>query len=112
MSKIKIKYKLDNENKELMGILNKKKVSFKDNEFMTNIEILNNKVIMERENSEIISKYIFSDKGICEIYLKEYDKKLTLDMDIKKLIIRDNGFEINYIIEKENKIFILDYELI
>ena len=111
MSKVKIKYKLDDIEKELFGILNKK-LNFKDDDYLTNIIILENEIIMEKENDEIYSKWIFGNSGTCDYCLKKYNKKLSLNIDIKKCKISNNSFEIVYIIEGEKKIFRLEYELI
>ena len=105
MGKTYIKAKLvsDEENIDIStsAIKNKNKIIYKENNILVTILIFKNKILMNRSCNEYEIDFIF-EKGkntISKYKVFGGNKVFSLDTYTKKLIIRDNIIEINYILE-------------
>lgn len=108
MAKINIKVKLisDEENLdyEILGIKNKNKITYKENDITVTLLILNNKIEMKRECNDYKIKFIFENSSSNCIYtVFGGTKTFELETKLKKLNIKNNLIEINY--ELEGNIF-------
>ncbi|MDD3453091.1 MAG: hypothetical protein PHN42_02275 [Bacilli bacterium] len=116
MTKIKISSYLKNtlENKE--EILNtnaisvNNKIKYFDNNKKVTIEMFDNNIIMYRYNElGYIVIHFNIDNPICRYYIN--NKFVDINIDINKLIIKENEIYIEYCIEKtSNFIFKFEYE--
>ena len=118
--KIKIKGNLKNISEktndliETYAIKNKNKITYHNNDTIYKLTILDNEIILIRENEEFIHKFVFNIDNITksEYYIKEL--RTTIDIPIKtnKLIIKENNIIIEYIIiDNDNEYsYILDME--
>lgn len=122
MSKIKIFTKLDSPDekvvKEFKGILNNNKLVYTDDSVKTTI-VLNDDLLMTRENDDYKFEFIFKDKSVTKGYytLKMYNTSMDLEIKTYKLEINENFFKVEYelLIDDEDKqkfIFELNYEII
>lgn len=118
MSKISLHINLlnkkENENLsfELLGILRDNIIVYNEDKIKVKLDLEN--YFLTRENEEYLIKLDFkNNKGI--YYLKKYFKNFGLDLKTKKINVKENNIEINYIInmDSENEyIYKIKYEVI
>ena len=105
MGKIKLKeiLKSNNENIDIdiIGILNKNKIIYKENDIRVTIVVLNNKILMNRLHNNYEIDFIFEEgKTTSATYkLKEYNKEFKLTIKTTKLVIEEKQISINYRLE-------------
>lgn len=111
MAKVHIKYtlKTDEENiqKCAFGLKNKDTIIFKIDENTFHLS----KDIFFKENKESILKIDIKNKEYI-YYLKEYQKNLPLDINIKKHLFTENEYYIEYVLNECLIEFSLIYEVI
>jgi len=116
LSKIMIDYSLKTkektENKQVIGIKQKKNIIFKDNDYNTNLLIEKDKVCMKRENKDTILELNFGKKSNGKLMLKEYNQFMDLDIKLINLLIDDNIIKIEYEVNEDIIEFSLKYEVI
>lgn len=117
MSKINIKSELKNCTESTIHKINTtgdfidNKIIYKDENTLVTIFINDNKIEIERDNSDYKLNMIFdSNKSYYTINLKENDLKFDLDIELKNLYIYMNKVEINYKSDCEY-LFTLEYNL-
>ena len=118
--KIKVKGHLENITEKTKDIIdtfaikNKNKISYFDNDTSYKITILDNQIILIRDNKEFSHKFIFDIDNITksEYYIKELNTSIDILIKTTKLIKTDNQIQIDYeIIDSNNKYsYILDME--
>jgi hypothetical protein len=110
MSKIKVEYKINNENKICMGIMSKNKITFKDEDTKFSI-ILGNEVVLKRSTNEYELIITFGSLDTCTYNLKHYG---IMNIDVKKISLENNknNLKIKYEINNEIYDFELNYEVI
>ena len=116
--KIKTKFKNITENNdnliETYAIKNKNKISYHHDDTIYKITILDNQIILIRDNQEFTHKFIFDIDNITksEYYIKEFKNVLEIPIKTTKLIIKENKITIEYIIldNNYNYSYILDME--
>ena len=103
--RVEIHTKLTNENQNLVfdlkGIYDEeaKRLVFKENE-KTKITIFLKEKILLRETVEAILSYKFGKKNSrFEVYLKDLRKTGTIGLETKKIVVKENFFEVCYRIE-------------
>lgn len=122
MEKIKI-YSLlsnsDNENTtiEALADFDKEKniIKYKEEDLQVTIQILDNKVIIERKNEEYDLNLVFSqnEKVTCKYQVDFIGLNLEIDVYTKILEIEENRIYINYELFNDNKsIGIFEYKLL
>lgn len=81
-----------------MGIKNKNNISYIFNNTKHKLTILNNKILLVRENDEFIHKVSFelNKKNKTEYYIKEYNTNIDLIITTTKIIIANYTVEIYY----------------
>ena len=105
MGKVRLKelFKSDDENIDLdvIGIINKNKIVYKENDIRVTIVVLSNKILMNRLHSNYEIDFIFENgKKTNAVYkLKEYNKEFKLDIITTKLDIDEKEISINYNLE-------------
>lgn len=100
MSKIKLNILLNNEKKEIYGILKDNRIVYSENNIKTIIDL--NKLNLIREANEYkIELDLNSNKGI--YYLKEYNIKMELEIKVNNLKITEKSIIIEYIIKNDNQ---------
>ena len=113
MSKIRVKVSIKNDKikdtYELNAILDNNRIKYKEDNGTTTIIDLDNKELI-RENNELRMNYIFKINELTEGYIliKEYNKKIIVNIKTNKLEIDNNNIYIEY--EIENNIFIYKLE--
>ncbi len=116
LAKIRINYELKTNDekikKEILGIKNNNIIVFKDNDYKVNLQILDNQVIMKRENDEVILEIHLGSVNKCICFLKQYKSNLELDIKLIKLEINDLNVYFKYELNDELKEFNLKYEVI
>ena len=115
LPKIIVSYSLEKKEKiekEARGIINNNRLIFNDGNYDINIQIIDDYLIMKRENKEIISEMNFNQKSSCKYFLKKYNKYVTFDIELIKLVIKENNIELVYKIEDDIFNFNLHYEVI
>ena len=117
MSKINIKSELKNCTENTIhkinttGDFSDNKIIYKDENTLVTIFINDNKIEIERDNSDYKLNMIFnSNKSYYTINLKEDDLKFDLDIELKNLYIYMNKVEITYKSDCEY-LFTLEYNL-
>ena len=102
MGKIRLKeiFKSDDDNIDIdiMGIINKNKIIYKENDIKVTIVVLSNKILMNREHSNYEIDFVF-EEGVttkATYKLKEYNKEFTIDIKTTKLVIKEDLIDINY----------------
>lgn len=82
----------------IKAILNDSKISYVYNKINVNISILNNKIILLRENEEMKLHLEFEKdkKIVTEYVIKKLGVIIKTETRTKKLFIGNNGFEIEY----------------
>ena len=118
--KIKLKSCLKNltektqETNSNIGIKNKNKITYHDNDTIIKIEIIKDNLKLIRENSEFIHTFNFklNKETISEYYIKEYSTSIEVKIKTTKLLINENQIIVNYIIKDSNDeySYILDME--
>ena len=116
LAKIRINYDLKTNDetikKEILGIKNNNVIVFKDDEYIVNIQVLDNKIIMKRENNEVILEIHLGIVNKCTYFLKQYKSNLELDIKLIELKINDLNVYFKYELNDELKEFNLKYEVI
>ncbi len=111
MPKIKIKYKLksgdDIIKKELLGIKRNEVLTFKDDDFLTNITTRDNNIIIKRDNNDTCLTIFLGDIAKGTYLLKEYNKQIDFNVDLHKKQITHNMIYFEYE-GNDNKV---EYEL-
>lgn len=107
MSKVIINGYIKGENIEtfsLNGIYSNNILKYKYNDSIVKLEIYNNMVIMNKNDSESEIEFTFKEniETICKY--KVYGRNLELKIFTKKLEISDNKIYIDYIVEDHNNI--------
>lgn len=117
MSKINIKSELKNCTEGTIHKINTtgnfidNKIIYKDENTIVTIFINDNKIEIERDNSDYKLNMIFdSNKSYYTINLKENNLKFDLDIELKNLDIYMNKIEITYKSDCEY-LFTLEYNL-
>lgn len=122
MEKVKI-YSLlsnsDNENTtiEALADFDKEKnvIKYKEEDLQVTIQILDNKVLIERKNEEYDLNLVFSqnEKVTCKYQVDFIGLNLEIDVYTKKLEIEENRIYINYELFNDGKsIGIFEYKLL
>lgn len=107
MGKVRLKeiFKSDEENIDLdiIGIINKNRIIYKENDIKVTIVVLNNKILMNRLHNNYEIDFIFENgKKTNAIYkLKEYNKEFKLDIITTKLNVSKKEIYINYNLEEK-----------
>lgn len=111
LPKIKIKYKLksgdDIIKKELLGIKRNEVLTFKDDDFLTNITTRDNNIIIKRDNNDTCLTIFLGDIAKGTYILKEYNKQIDFNIDLHKKQITHNMIYFEYE-GNDNKV---EYEL-
>ena len=106
MPKIKALIRLENDDKtdefKTTAIIHDNLLKYKEKDNTTMIIDLEKNIII-RENNELKIEFplSLSHKTKGSIYLKEFDKKLTVEITTKKIEKNNNDIEIQYKIEKQ-----------
>ena len=114
MSKIKISRILNKEKFTFNGIKSKNIIKYKDKDMLVKIDISNN-ISLIRENEEYKLELIFNSENESSgsYYLKKYNKKINISVNVNQLEIKENYFFINYNVEDNEQFdFKLEYEAI
>ncbi len=116
LPKIKIKYELKSNGdiikKELLGIQRNKTIVFKDDNFSINITVLNNNIIMKRDNKDTCLTIFLGNITKGTYLLKGYNKQVDIDIKLQKKQITDNMIYFKYK-SNDNKVeYKLYYEVI
>ena len=107
MSKIRIKIDIENSegklSSEVDAILHDNKLKYKEEDNTIVVFSYEDNTLI-RENNELRMEYKFnnSNKTQGNVYVKELNKKINLDIKTTKLKINDNNIDVSFIIE-ENK---------
>lgn len=116
LSKIMIDYSLKTkekeENKHIIGIKQNNNIIFKDEDYNMHLIIEQNKVIMKRENKETILEITFDKVSNGNLFLKEYNQSLDLEIKLIDLLLNQNMIKIKYEINEDIIDFSLKYEVI
>ena len=114
MGKIKLReiFKSNEENIDInvVGILNKNKIIYKENDIKVTIVVFSNKILMSRLHSNYEIDFIFENgKTTNAVYkLKEYNKEFKLTIKTTKLVINEKYISINYWLEDNTFSFKLE----
>ena len=122
MKKIKIYAVLSNNDNETTTIEaladydeNKKMIKYSEEDLKVKIEYSDNKVYMNRKNSEyeLDLEFALNKKNKCKYEVNSLGLNLEIDVCTKKLEIEDNRIYINYELLNDNKsIGIFEYKLL
>ena len=116
LTKIRINYDLKTKDesikKEILGIKNDETIIFKDNDYTMHLQILDNQIILKRENNDALLEISLGNINKCEYYLKEYNQYLNLDVELINLKINNLEVYLKYKLNDEIKEFIVKYEVI
>ena len=113
MGKIRLReiFKSDDEDIDIdiIGIINKNKIVYKENDIKVTIVVLSNKIFMNRKHSNYEIDFVFENKVTTEAtyILKEYNKEFKFDIKTTKLEIKEDLIDIVYRIEDNIFSFIL-----
>lgn len=110
MSKIKVKYKINNSSRECIGIKRKNKITFNDDNTKFSI-VLDDDIVLKRTTDEYELILTFSNKDTCTYNLKHYG---IMNIDIKRISLEHNknNLKIKYELNDELFVFELSYEVI
>ena len=101
--KTNIIYKHDNETFNSIGIKNDNIITFKNNDEMIKVTILDKKIDILKEKNDSIIHMIFDSNNITESIYDVYELGIVnLSIKTNKLIISDNSILIEYIILESN----------
>ena len=101
--KTNIIYKHDNETFNSIGIKNNNIITFKNNDEMIKVTILDKKIDILKEKNDSIIHMIFDSNNITESIYDVYELGIVnLSIKTNKLIISDNSILIEYIILESN----------
>lgn len=101
--KTNITYKHDNETFNSIGIKNDNIITFKNNEEMIKVTILDKKIDILKEKNDSIIHMIFDSSNITESIYDVYELGIVnLSIKTNKLLISDNSVLIDYMILESN----------
>lgn len=115
MSKISIKtslkYQGEITNYDVNGIKNINKIMYQEDNYKVTIIINKDSIKLIRKNKEIMLEIEFiNNKKVIGYYtLLDGNNKLELDIYTKKLIIQDTYIEIEYELNDETRIYIVNF---
>lgn len=118
MGKINLKLKLtsldEKLNLNLVGLKNKNKITYKENNVNVTILIFDNKIEMNRTCNEYKINLVFEKNKmtISTYQVFGMPKVFDLETNTNKLIIKDNSIEVNYNLEGNDFKYILIWEVI
>ena len=110
MSKIKINYKLNNKMKSTIGIKNKNRITFIDDDVNFKL-IISDDLTIVRENKEYKLELKLGNKNECKYTLKNYND-IYMSIEKIKLDLKDNKISTVYKLNDEIFSFELNYEVI
>ncbi len=110
LAKIKINYTLKSSNgvieKEIIGIKRDHNIIFKDDGFLTNIEILNDGIVMIRDNDETTLNLSLGKTNKCTYFLKNYNKEMNINIHLIDKMVTNNTLYFKY----ETDVQILEFK--
>ena len=109
MSKVKVNYELNKNKYETIGIKNRNRLTFMENDIKVNF-ILNEYIMIIRENAEYKIDMNFENKT-CKYLLKGYNE-VDLDMKLIASKIDKNNIYLKYKLNDELFELKLNYEVI
>lgn len=116
LAKISINYCLKTNGsmieKNILGLKNKNNIIYKDTDYITNLHLLDNQIIMERTNNAATLKILLGNINDCTYYIKDYNKNFKLDIRLIKLKIDRDKVYFKYELNDEIREFRLTYEVI
>lgn len=99
--------------KEVMGIKNGNKITFKDDEVIVTITTDNNKIMMKRVNKEYELNLEFAE-GINKTgkyFLNNANLWLPIEVFTDKILVSEKSVEVDYYIDKINFNFKISFEV-
>lgn len=100
--------------KQILGIKNKNKVTFKDENIIVTIIVDNNKIMMKRANKEYELNFEF-EEGISttgKYFLNNDNLWLPIEVFTDKILVSEKSIEVDYYIDKINFNFKISFEVI
>ena len=100
--------------KEVMGIKNNNKITFKDGDLIVTIIIDNNKIMMKRANKEYELNLEFDEGNntIGKYFLNNDNLWLPIEVFTDKILVSEKSIEVDYYIDKINFNFKISFEVI
>lgn len=111
MSKIKANYKINDKLFETIGIKNKNKLIFKEDNISFSVIINDNEIILNRENNEYKLNITLNDNSEC-IYELIGHSIMNLNVKKNKLQIEENKIVATYKLNDEIFNLEINYEVI
>ena len=99
--------------KEVMGIKNGNKITFKDDDLIVTIMVDNNKIMMKRANKEYELNLEF-EEGINKTgkyFLNNANLWLPIEVFTDKILVSEKSVEVDYYIDKINFNFKISFEV-
>lgn len=116
LTKICINYYLKTKDnvikKTLLGLKSGNHIIYKDDDYMTNLHLQDNQIIMERINNDAKLKISLGKINECFYDLKKYHKSLKLDINLISMKISYNKVSFKYELNDEIRDFTLTYEVV
>ena len=99
--------------KEVMGIKNGNKITFKDDEVIVTITTDNNKIMMKRVNKEYELNLEFEEgfNRTGKYFLNNANLWLPIEVFTDKILVSEKSVEVDYYIDKINFNFKISFEV-
>lgn len=116
MPKVKIKYELisngDITKKEILGLKRDKTIIYKENNLTTSINLLNDNIIMKREDNETSLTITLGNENKAIYFVKSFQKNFLIDINLYKKEITNNMIYFKYKSNDQITEYKLEYEVI
>lgn len=116
LPKIKIKYELisngDITKKEILGLKRDKTIIYKENNLTTSINILNDNIIMKRDDNETSLTINLGKENNATYFVKSFQKSFLIDINLYKKEITNNMIYFKYKSNDQITEYKLEYEVI
>ena len=102
------------DNKEVIGIRNNDKITFKDDDITVTIMVDNNKIMMKRVSKDYQLNFEFEERinTMGKYFLNNDNLWLPIEVFTDKILVSENCVEVDYYIDKINFNFKISFEVI
>lgn len=100
--------------KEVIGIKNDNKITFKDDDIIVTIIVNNNRIMMKRVNKEYELNLEFEERinTVGKYFLNNDNLWLPIEVFTDKILVSEKSVEVDYYIDKINFNFKISFEVI
>lgn len=79
-----------------MGIKRDNNIIFKDDDFLTNIQIFDDGIVMTRDNDEATLNLSLGKINKCTYFLKNYNKEMNINIHLIDKMVTNNTLYFKY----------------